>query len=933
MKGNRATTAAVAALSMFLGCKSGPTGSPSLTPSMPGAPASGEAAPATAQPPGAPRQTTTVEGITEYALDNGMRVLLFPDQSQSTVTVNVTYMVGSRHEGYGETGMAHLLEHMLFKGSPKHPKVWEELEQRGAANNASTWYDRTNYFETLPASDESLSWALEMEADRMTNSYIAQKDLDAEFSVVRNEFEMGENDPAMVLSERMWSTAYLWHNYGKSTIGSRADIERVPAGRLQAFYHKYYRPDNAVLVVAGKFEPAKTLAMINQTFGVIGRPEGDIPATYTVEPVQDGAREVALRRNGDVQILGLVYHVPAGPDPEHVAIEAIADILTAEPSGRLYKALVKTGMATRVSADATPLHDPGVLEIDITIPANKPIGPVRDKALAIIEGLAKSKIAPEETERFKAKEKKSFKLTFANSQRVAMFMSEWVAMGDWRLMFLNRDRIEKLTTEAVEKAAATYLLPSNRTLGTFIPTKTPSRAPLKEAPDVVAMTKEYKGRAAESEGEKFEATVANIEKRTKRTTLPSGMKVAMLAKQTRGDAVQAVLNLRFGREQDFKGRQTAALFLGDMMERGTKKHDFQALKDEWDRLEARVSFGSRPGALTVSISTTHENFPAVLERVDEILHQATFPADQFGISTKEYLSNLEESRSDPQQQAFIAYQRAVGPYPADHPLYTATTEESIAAVKRLKVAEVKQMYAWLGMSNATMTIVGDFDVDATEKWLAKTWGTWKSPRPFQRIAAKYTPTESGETLINTPDKENATIVAGYAIPMRDDDPDYPAMVTANYVLGGGGFVSRLMTRLRQKDGLSYGAFSFFQAGALDKSAYLGAGAILAPQNAVKGMKAMQEEFDQLIAGGVPAEELKQAQESLAKEFTRNLGNDRYVMYTLDEGLYVGRTMAFEEAQQAAIAKLTPQELGRIIKKYVKTAALFRVTGADKAKMN
>ena len=206
-----------------------------------------------------PVKVTSVEGITEYRLANGLRVLLFPDPTKPTITVNITYLVGSRHENYGETGMAHLLEHLLFKGTPNHPNIPQELTAHGARPNGSTWFDRTNYFETFPATDENLKWALDLEADRMVNSFIAKKDLDSEMTVVRNEFEMGENDPASILQERVLSTAYLWHNYGKSTIGARADIENVPIDRLQAFYRTYYQPDNAVLLVAGKFDEAKTL--------------------------------------------------------------------------------------------------------------------------------------------------------------------------------------------------------------------------------------------------------------------------------------------------------------------------------------------------------------------------------------------------------------------------------------------------------------------------------------------------------------------------------------------------------------------------------------------------------------------------------------------------------------------------------------------------
>ncbi|HYG18317.1 MAG TPA: pitrilysin family protein, partial [Ohtaekwangia sp.] len=205
-----------------------------------------------------PVKVTTVEGITEYRLQNGLRVLLFPDPSKQTITVNVTYLVGSKHENYGETGMAHLLEHLVFKGTPKHPNIPQELTEHGARPNGTTWVDRTNYFETFSATEENLKWALDLEADRMVNSFISKKDLDSEMTVVRNEFESGENSPYRVLMQRVMSTAYLWHNYGKSTIGSKADLENVPIERLQAFYRKYYQPDNAVVTVVGKIDEAKT---------------------------------------------------------------------------------------------------------------------------------------------------------------------------------------------------------------------------------------------------------------------------------------------------------------------------------------------------------------------------------------------------------------------------------------------------------------------------------------------------------------------------------------------------------------------------------------------------------------------------------------------------------------------------------------------------
>src|SRR5947209_10180846 len=233
-----------------------------------------------------PKKITSVEGITEYQLEHGLRVLVFTDHSQSQITVNMTVLVGTRQEGYGETGMAHLLEHMVFKGTPKHPHVPKELQEHGAQFNGSTSSDRVNYFETLAATDENLEFAIELEADRLVNSLIKKEDLDSEMTVVRNEFERGENSPSSVLMQRIESAAYDWHNYGKSTIGNRSDIERVPVENLRAFYKKYYQPDNIVLVVAGKFDEGKALGLVQKYFGAIPRPARKLENTWTEEPAQ-----------------------------------------------------------------------------------------------------------------------------------------------------------------------------------------------------------------------------------------------------------------------------------------------------------------------------------------------------------------------------------------------------------------------------------------------------------------------------------------------------------------------------------------------------------------------------------------------------------------------------------------------------------------------
>ena len=348
-----------------------------------------------AQPAGITK-VATVEGITEYRLGNGLKLLLLPDDSKPTVTVNITYLVGSRHEGYGEAGMAHLLEHMLFKGTPTHPNIPAVMKERGAQFNGTTWFDRTNYYETLPATDENLEFALKLEADRMVNSHVSGADLASEMTVVRNEFERGENSPQRVLMQRMMSAAFEWHNYGKSTIGNRADIERVPIDNLKDFYRRYYRPDNCLLIVAGKFDNAKALGLIAKYFGTLPKPETKLNATYTEEPTQDGERLVRLRRVGTVPLVGLAYHVPAGGQADFPAVEVLEGVLTADVSGRLYKSLVETKKAARVQGTVFSLHDPGLMLIFAQAAPNVDPVEIQSTMLATIAEVAQSGVTKEE---------------------------------------------------------------------------------------------------------------------------------------------------------------------------------------------------------------------------------------------------------------------------------------------------------------------------------------------------------------------------------------------------------------------------------------------------------------------------------------------------------------------------------------------------------
>src|SRR6516225_5066922 len=448
----------------------------------------------------APAQVREVEGIREYRLADGLQVLLIPDASKPTVTVNVTYRVGSRMEGYGETGMAHLLEHLMFKSTKKIAQVSTELSKRGMQFNGSTTDDRTNYFETFPADAAQLSWALGTEAERMVHANVIKKDLDSEMTVVRNEMEAGENNPFRILMEKTNAAAFEWHAYGKDTIGARSDVENVNIPHLQAFYRKYYQPDNATLIVAGKFDAAKTLTEIAQDFGAIPKPTRVIEPTYTVEPVQDGEREVTLRRVGGEQDLFVTYHAPSIASPDMPAFSVVANALGDTPNGRLHKRLVETGKATQAFAWPARHTDPGTFNAGAVLKKDDDLGAAQKIFLDTIEGVKSEPITAEELKRAQLQVDKGFDQLLADPQALCVTLSDYIAGGDWRLLFLQRDRVDALTLDQVNRVAAAWIKPSNRTLGRFIPTDAPDRVPYAVRTDPQAQLKDFKPRAAVAAG-------------------------------------------------------------------------------------------------------------------------------------------------------------------------------------------------------------------------------------------------------------------------------------------------------------------------------------------------------------------------------------------------------------------------------------------------
>ena len=883
-------------------------------------------------------KVATVEGITEYALDNGLRVILFPDASQPTTTVNITYLVGSRHEAYGETGMAHLLEHLVFKGTPNHPDIPQELTKRGARPNGTTSFDRTNYYETFPATDDNLEWAIDLEADRMINSFISADDLASEMTVVRNEMESGENNPMRMLRQRTMSIAYLWHNYGQSTIGARSDVENVPIERLQAFYRKYYQPDNAVLVVAGKFNEKLAKELIIEKFGAIPRPNrtgaNRIYPTYTQDPTQDGERSITLRRKGDIKLIMALYHVPPGPHEQFAALDLLTHVMSAPPSGRLHQSLVETGLAARVGAFAYQLREAGPLMVYAETREEGSIDAVwvaMQKTIYDVAG-GVTPITDEEVERARTYYLNSIELMFNDSRSIALQLSEWASMGDWRLLFLYRDRLGEVTTEEVNAAAASYLKPQNSTVGFFIPTDEPDRAEIPNSPDVTALVANYKGKKAVKAGEAFDPTPENIEARIIRVTLDNGFKLAMLPKETRGANVNVSMRLRFGSAEQLKNKASIGSLAGSMLMRGTKRLSRQELTDEFTRLKARGGLSGGVANASGSLQTTRENLPDVLRLATEVLREPAFDGEQFNELKQQIITSLEASKSDPGALASQALQRHLAPYPEDHPGYVATIEESIALTEATELYQLVEFHqTFYGAAHGHMAIVGDFDPKEIQPIVEESLAGWNSDASYSRLVNPHFEIPGKKITIETPDKANAYFLTGLNIPLRDDHEDYPGLVLGNFMLGGGFLSSRLAVRIRQNEGLSYGVGSQFSADPLDKSAQFSGYAIYAPENAESLEAAFVEEVRKVVTEGFSDKEVMEAKSGFVQYQKNLLSNDRTLAGYLSRRLRIDRTMYWTAELMEKLQALTPKDIQGAMARHIDTGNLSIVVAGDFSK--
>lgn len=871
---------------------------------------------------------SSVEGITEYTLDNnGLKVLLFPDNSAQTITVNITYLVGSRHEGYGEKGMAHLLEHLVFKGTPNHKDIPKELSSHGARPNGTTYYDRTNYFETFNATTENLDWALDLEADRMVNSYISADDLKSEFTVVRNEFESGENNPTRVMIQKVVDAAFMWHNYGSSTIGNRSDIERVPIENLKAFYKKFYRPDNAVLMVTGKFDEKETLDLIQKKFGKIQKPSIPLRDSHTEEPPQDGERFVNVNRTGDLQVVAALYHTPAGSHEDYAGTSIIENVLTDSPSGRLYKELVDGKKASDVFSFSPFTKEPGFMYINVNVPSEKDADEAQNILRATMDNL--KPITQEELDRAKANLLKNIDQISRNSAYLGTYMSEFIGAGDWRLSFIQRDRIENMSLDQVNAIAKKYFIPTNRTIGRFIPTKDPKRVVIEHTKDLNALVSNYKGRADMGTGEAFDVSFDNIDNRLNSGELLDQIKYGFINKENRGDVVSINFSMRTGDVDDFMNMGMVPSFTASMLNKGTTTRSRQEIEDELSKLKSSIFLRGRNGNTYATVTSTKKDLMATMEIMVDMIKNPAFDQAELDKIKTQRLASIEQNKSEPGYIASVKLGSINNDYPKGHPNYSMNIDEQVAAINAVTVADMKKFHnQFYKLGYATVVGIGTMEEDKIISFFEENFKDLKGGK-YDEIKNPYKPTKVASENIITPDKKNATTYGTLGVKISEHSDDYAALNIATTILGGGFLNSRIAERLRQKDGVSYGAGAnvTVDSDKIDQNSSLFVYAIYNPDNLAKVTQGFTEEIDRFIKEGITESELKDAVNGWVQAQNVSRAKDNELSSVINNNLYYDRDMKFHENIEKEVKALSVKDVNEAIKKYIKPYDKWTVVNA------
>lgn len=883
----------------------------------------------------------TVGTIDEYTLQsNGLQVLLMPEHSSPTLTFMVTYRVGSRNEVTGTTGATHILEHLMFKGSRNHTRekgnnVDQLLERTGAKYNATTWLDRTNYYANMGS--EHLATVMGMEADRMRNLLLRDEDRKPEMTVVRNEFERGENSPIQALYKEIYQTAFVAHPYHHSTIGHRSDIEKVSIQKLREFYDTFYWPNNATITIIGDFEPAQALEQVKKTFGKYPRSPKPIPEMYTEEPAQNGARRTIVKRPGQLGVVAVAHKVPAATHPDFAAVQLMSAILSDGKNSRMYKAITNKNLSTGVEGELGIFHDPSMHIVFAPLAPGAKHDEVEAIIVAEIERLKKDGVTETELKAAAAKTAADAAFKLDGSFGIAGNINEYIAAGDWTLFYSLDEAAKKVTVADIQRVAQKYLIEDSSTTGWFVPTTAGAAAPVASAkagfkdtlsdgpyyyrdprlnagtqPAMVAAKDTGGGVAVADGGSKIapnarRSKIAGIDV----IAYPTGVK----------DVVTLRASLPAGRALGAKGNPAIPVLTGMLLDQGTKTQDKFAIAEKLESVGAAISFRVGTDVLDISARSLKKDAPLVLGLIAEQLRTPAFSPEEFAKAKKQMAGGIKRSLESTDFRASDAFNRAV--YPQGHPNRSVAPDDMLAAIESATLEEVLTFHqANYGPAGMKLVLVGDLDLPALQGEINRAFSGWSGGKEVVRAAQPAPATVAGKLDVEMPGKTSVSVVMGQSSGLRYSDPDYQALRVATAILGSG-FTGRLMANVRDKEGLTYGVGAGMGNDMFNDGDWR-ISATFAPGLLDKGIASTQRQLKLWYEAGATPTEISQRKSNLIGEFKVNLATTGGMAGALLGAVSRGYDVSWLDEFPARVNALSNEQVNAAIKKYLKPHAMVLV---------
>jgi zinc protease len=834
-------------------------------------------APASVPPHPTPVAATTLsttEGTQKTILDNGLTVLTKEVHTAPVVSVQMWYKVGSRNEPAGENGISHQLEHLMFKGTTDRPiQFGRFFNALGSQSNAFTSYDMTAYYGTVE--QDKLEAMLILEADRMANTQIGESELDSEKRVVISELQGFENSPDFRLSKAVLRAAMPDRAYGLPVGGTKTDVQSFTVEAVQRYYQTYYTPDNAILVITGDFETATLLPKVEAIFGQVPKRTGNVPVPG-VTPVDTPSQSpILLREPGSTALLNAVYPLVEINHPDVPAIDLLDTILTVGRSSRFYQALVESGLASAVSAYPAEMVEPGWYEILVTAAPNQSLEAIDRVLLQTLDDLRQNGVSQDELDRAKTQLRTTFVLYNQDitSQGSQLGYYEAIA-GDYRYGDRYLAAVAQVKADDIQRVAQTYFDPAKRTVGRFEPTLPDGSAGTSGGGGSTRLVENFDpGQPVDpAEVARYLPDIADPPDTTSQATpetltLDNGLRVVLLP-----NASTPMINLS-GWVEAGSGFDTietaglASLTAANLMN-GTQTQDALTLANTLEDVGASLEFASRREGTLIEGYALNENLSVLIQTLANVLHQATFPSDQLELSRQRALSELSAELDDPQQMSWRVFRQTV--YPKNHPLYTAPTQESLTNITQVDLVNFYQTH--YRPDTTVLSLVGDFDSTQVKALLSDAFADWSAAgdRPNLNYPTVSLPASIDRLHRVIPGKAESVTVMGHASNMKRQDPRYYPALVLNEILGGDTLSSRLGTEIRDRQGLTYGIYSFFQAG-LNPGPF----AIFlqtAPEDAPQAIDSTLAVLNQLRNQGVTPTEIEAAKRSLVSSYSVDLSD-------------------------------------------------------------